>query len=214
MDPRAARTELDRATGRRATRSDRRTRPQRRERRERRRGAPVAAALLIAALAAAWLFVSGRGSGSGAVPPLAEAPATAPATRAVANTAALRAALHAPATCTDVAAADPEVACSINGVRVDARLLGAARASNEYATAAGKRSPPATGPSACANGKPDERAWSRPANPSVPAGRYRCRVEDGVAAMWWTDEGVLVHATAATPDLGALFAWWRTHLAT
>ena len=68
----------------------------------------------------------------------------------------------------------------------------------------------AVGPSTCANGAAEERAWSSPGAPEQAAGRYRCRFESGRAAIWWTveDAGVLAHATAANDDLAALFAWW------
>ncbi len=58
----------------------------------------------------------------------------------------------------------------------------------------------------------DERAWSRPETPLVVAGRYRCRIEGGAAAIWWTDEhGVVAHAVAGDHDLARLFVWWRAH---
>ncbi len=61
-------------------------------------------------------------------------------------------------------------------------------------------------------GRADERSWSRPAAPLVAVGRYRCHLEDGHAAIWWTDEhGIVAHAyTEDDDDLAALFRWWRT----
>ncbi len=71
------------------------------------------------------------------------------------------------------------------------------------------------GPAACARGRADERAWSRPDAPARVAGRYRCRVVATRAEMWWTvtDAGVLADATRDDGDLSALFSWWRSRTA-
>ena len=69
----------------------------------------------------------------------------------------------------------------------------------------------ARGDAACATGRPEERAWSRPVAPATTAGRYFCRVADGRAEIWWTvdDAGLLGHAFRRDDDLAALFSWWR-----
>ena len=82
--------------------------------------------------------------------------------------------------------------------------------SSAIATESGATIAARAGPPACARGQPDERAWSRPETPDAISGRYRCRLEAGRAAIWWTDEhGLLAHAVASDGDLAALFAWWR-----
>lgn len=64
----------------------------------------------------------------------------------------------------------------------------------------------------CASGANEERGWALPATPGAGAGRYACRVEAGVASMWWTADSsnVLVHAVRTDADLAALFNWWRS----
>jgi hypothetical protein len=68
-----------------------------------------------------------------------------------------------------------------------------------------------SGPAGCSAGQADERAWSRPAEPTVAVGRFRCVVAEGRAEMWWTDEvrGLVAHARAFDGDLAHLFAWWE-----
>jgi hypothetical protein len=141
------------------------------------------------------------------VPSAAAPPST------LADTSELRRRLGRARQCADRLGAEPEVTCTIGRVRVEARLLPPAAAAREYVAASGARIAARSGPPACAGGHADERAWSRPSAPSRPVGRYRCRVESGHAAIWWTDEhGVLAHAVASDADLGRLFAWWRTSL--
>jgi hypothetical protein len=96
-----------------------------------------------------------------------------------------------------------------NGVALEIWKVGPASAAARYRTAVGDVAP-GSGAPACARGRPDERAWARPATPTVVAGRYRCVIEHGRAALWWTnDGGELAHAVAPNNDLAALFAWWR-----
>jgi hypothetical protein len=174
------------------------------------------AGLLVAALATAWLLVQQRGStstgrGLAAAPPThpSAAPVVPPTT---ADTTALRALLADAGACADVVGAVPAVQCAIGGVHLDARLLAVADAHRTYVSSSGARIAPRQGSPACAQGRPDERAWSRPETPFVVAGRYRCRIEDGAAAIWWTDEqGIVAHAVAGDHDLARLFAWWRAH---
>ncbi len=177
------------------------------------RAKPLVAGLLVAALAAGWLLVqrtSTNGGGGLAVarptpPSAADAVPPRPA-----DTTALRALLADAGACADLVEPVPAVQCDIDGVHLDARLLAVADASRTYASSSGARITPRRGPPACAQGRPDERAWSRAETPLVVAGRYRCRIEDGAAAMWWTDEhGVVAHAVAGDHDLARLFVWWR-----
>jgi hypothetical protein len=180
------------------------------------RAKPLLAGLLVAALAAGWLLVQQRApTNSGHR--LGVARATPPRADAVvsptpADTTALRALLADAGACADTVGPVPAVQCDIGGVHLDARLLAVADAHRTYVSSSGARVAPRQGPPACAQGRPDERAWSRPETPLVAAGRYRCRVEDGAAAIWWTDEeGVVAHAVAGDHDLARLFVWWRAH---
>jgi hypothetical protein len=68
------------------------------------------------------------------------------------------------------------------------------------------------GPSACAEGRPEERAWSEAAAPARTVGRYRCSLVDGEARLEWTSEraGVLGIATRADADLRSLYQWWTS----
>jgi hypothetical protein len=140
----------------------------------------IAAGVFVALLSAAWLVSQHRPS-SGAVPILVPTTVvTTPVSRNLAN-----------------------------GIVLETWKLGAASAAARYRAEVGDVAP-GTGAPACAHGRPDERAWSRPATPTVVAGRYRCVVEHGRAALWWTnDRGELAHAVGPNNDLAALFAWWR-----
>jgi hypothetical protein len=104
-----------------------------------------------------------------------------------------------------------EVRCVIDGVELDVRLYAPGTAAEAYSRAAGALARPASGAPACARGLPDERSWSQASSPSVAIGRYRCRLEQGRAAMWWTRGERLAHALGPNGDLAALFAWWRAH---
>lgn len=200
-----SRGRLDASAGRTApsparNRTHRRARPA--------RAKPLAAGLLVAGLATAWLFVGRHGSSSNPLPP---PPITAPAA-APADTAALRALLTDAGACADVVERTPAVRCEIDGVRLEVRLVGVTEARRIYVASSAARIAPRRGPPACARGRSDERAWSRPTRPTVAVGRYRCRIEHGAAAMWWTDEhGIVAHAVASDHDLGRLFTWWRAH---
>jgi hypothetical protein len=68
------------------------------------------------------------------------------------------------------------------------------------------------GPSACAQGAPEERSWSVATAPARPAGRYRCSRVVGEARLVWTSEAtrVLGVATRADGDLRSLYQWWTT----
>jgi len=174
------------------------------------------AGLLVAALAAGWLLVQQRAS-SNRHDGLADARPTPPSAAPVvpataADTTALRALLADAGACADLVESVPAVQCDIGGVHLDVRLLALADARRIYLSSSGARIAPRRGAPACAQGRPDERAWSRPETPLVVAGRYRCRIEDRAAAIWWTDEkGVVAHAVAGDDDLALLFAWWRAH---
>lgn len=99
----------------------------------------------------------------------------------------------------------------LDGVAVDVRTYPPGTAAAAYRTATKVAAVPHAGPPACGNGAADERAWSEAAAPDVAVGRYRCAIERGHAAMWWTHGDRLTHAVAGDGDLAALFAWWRTH---
>jgi hypothetical protein len=101
------------------------------------------------------------------------------------------------------------VRCTVDRVDVEITLLGRG-ADSAYRTAIKVAPRPAAGAPACARGRPDERSWSRPSAPTRVVGRYRCTFEHGRAVMWWTDDGLLAHATATDADLARLFTWWRT----
>ena len=179
------------------------------------RSRPIAAALLLAALTGAWLFVGQRSHR--APQAAAEVPATvaapAPGSTTVTHVTSPQTSTRpAPSTdCRVPLAVGRATQCVVDGVdlvvqRYSPGTVGAAYRSNADAEAA-----PHDGPPVCAKGLPDERAWATAAAPQTIAGRYRCRIEAGRAAMWWTRGDRLVHAVARTPDLAGLFAWWRAH---
>lgn len=222
---------LDRRTGARPRRGDvpdrgRRPGGPRRRRPSRRR--LVAAGVLVAALAVACVLVTrGRGAdppagpaapGGGravpAPPSQAAAPAGAagaPAGAAAREAEALRALTGAPETCRARVEEDGvRLTCRIEHGTVE--LARPADPAREYRRALGPADGTrATGPPACAAGRPEERAWSRPDAPAVTAGRYACRVVAGRAEIWWTEDAtaLLAHATRADGDLAALYEWWR-----
>lgn len=69
-----------------------------------------------------------------------------------------------------------------------------------------------TGPSRCASGRNDERAWSSSSTPATAAGRYRCSRPHAAARIEWTDDALDVVATATRTDgdLRSLYVWWTT----
>jgi hypothetical protein len=135
--------------------------------------------------------------------------ATTTSVPAVADAGVLRSLLGSSLACTDVIAAAPAVHCAGGQNIVDAWLLTPAAALARYRTDAAASIASGAGAPACASGAADERAWARPSAPSAVAGRYRCRLEDDHAAIWWTDGPLLAHAVAPDRDLARLFAWWR-----
>lgn len=191
------------------------------------RARTLAAIVLVAGLAAAWITTSQRSSANEPTAVAAsDAPdesvvTGAPITGSSAEIRRMRSLLPEAARCAETPSSVTEATCSIALVAVHYELVGPADAlraaylggvlpelSGGSATlAAGSGAP------ACARGAEDERAWSRPAEPKRAVGRYACRIEQGRAAMWWTvdDRGLLAHATAPDADLISLFAWWRTH---
>jgi hypothetical protein len=171
----------------------------------------IATALLLGGLALAWLSFA-HSSARTAVPVLTKesVPAVPPDPRV--DTARLRMLFADAGRCVDASAARPRISCAIDGVRVEASLFTVQDARAVYEKRLGVRIRPGTGAAACAQGAVDERSWSRAAEPAIAVGRYRCRLEGGRAALWWTDEhGVLAHAVAADPDLRKLFRWWLVH---
>jgi hypothetical protein len=167
--------------------------------------------VLLGTLTAGWLLAGRRAP----PPPVPEQPAAAvPATPATMpavvlhDTTELRARLDRSSQCVGVAAREPRVRCAIDHFDVDARLVDDAGAAFRRAVGDPPAGTRGAAP-ACAHGNAEERAWSHADAPDTPAGRYRCRIERGHAAMWWTDGDLLVHAVARNGDLAALFAWWR-----
>jgi hypothetical protein len=181
----------------------------------------VAAALLLAGLAAAWLFVSHRSHAAAeaeqpaASIPVAIVDGTVPVLRAPAPSAPTlpRSTTVVPrsADCRGLSTTHTAVRCTLDGIDLEVRLYAPGTAAEAYTIAAGAVARPASGAPACALGAPDERSWSGGSSPDVAIGRYRCRLEQGRAAMWWTRGDRLAHALAPNGDLAALFAWWRAH---
>lgn len=182
------------------------------------RARPIAAAALLAALTAGWLVVGHRSHASAAAdaaptstvptrpttPPTSSVPKTTPPTRSPTT-------IPRTADCHGLAVARPEVRCVVAGVDLDVRRFAPATVAAADVRATGAEAKPRTGPPACAAGHADERSWSISSAPDAAVGRYRCRFESGRAAMWWTQDGRLFHATTHDGDLAALFAWWRAH---
>jgi hypothetical protein len=167
------------------------------------RARPVAAAALIAVLALAWLAAGHRSRAAGSN--AAAAPASLPASEAASPPAPVG------GRCASPANSKADVHCTVDGVRLVVRTYPPGTAAAAYRRATSVAARPHTGPAACAHGEPDERAWSRPDAPTIAVGRYRCVLERGRAAMWWTRGDRVSHAVAANNDLAALFAWWRDH---
>jgi len=171
----------------------------------------VAAGGLLAALTIAWLFFA-RSSSPNATP--VDPPESSPLTHPdqTLGGARLRALFADTNDCTDIPGAVPRLTCQIDGVHVDARLLGVTDARAAYAKRVRAPIRPGRGGAACARGVAEERSWSRGVEPTVAVGRYSCRIEAGHAALWWTDEhGVLAHAVSLDHDLAGLFRWWAVH---
>ena len=113
--------------------------------------------------------------------------------------------------CRGLSKVRPVVHCEIDDVSLDIRLYSPGTGAAAYYAATGVEPAPGSGPATCAQGEPEERAWSLPSAPRVAVGRYRCTLELGHAAMWWTRGDRVSHAVASDDDLAALFTWWRTH---
>jgi hypothetical protein len=180
---------------------------------------PIAAAVLLAGLAAAWLVVGHRSHASAGaeLTPRTEAPSSAPVrTTSTAGAPVLGvevppvAARRTP-DCRGLSGSRPEVTCVVDRVELDIRLYASGTAAEAYTRATGAPARPGAGAPACDRGVPDERSWSEASAPTVGVGRYRCRFEHGRAAMWWTHGDRLAHAVGPDHDLAALFAWWRVH---
>jgi hypothetical protein len=150
--------------------------------------------------------------GSPARPPSSAAASTASTRADDADTTALRALVPGSAACRDVPRPLPIIRCAIDDLDVEYRLVGTHAVVDAYEAAAGAVVDGARrGAPACASGVVEERSWSRPSAPTIPAGRYRCRIDEGRAVLWWTESstGLLASAVAADDDLAALFEWWR-----
>ncbi|HEY5170162.1 MAG TPA: hypothetical protein VIK54_00385 [Acidimicrobiia bacterium] len=178
----------------------------------RRRSRPVAAALLLGGLTTAWLVAGHRSHAPAAVASSGvAAPSSEPLSTVLASTVPATTVLRI-RDCNGLSSARREVRCVIDGVDLDVQMFDSGSVAGAYRRAAGAAVvTPRSGPPACARGVPDERAWSTAAAPDAAVGRYRCRFEDGRAAMWWTRGDRLVHAVASDGDLAGLFSWWRAH---
>jgi hypothetical protein len=129
-----------------------------------------------------------------------------------ADTGALRAMVAGADSCSDVVGAIPVLHCTLDIAEVEYRLVGTGAVADAYRAAVGAvPDGDRRGPARCAAGHDEERAWSRPSAPKMPAGRYRCVIAQGRAEMWWTEEqrGLVVHARGNDADLARLFAWWQ-----
>lgn len=175
-----------------------------------------AAIALVCALAAGWLVTTrmGRTSAQTTRDRAPVGPPT-PTGRATPDP-SLRRFVPVGAECHDQDGSVAATRCSVAGIDVDYRMMrpDSLRATYDSDVGVGPdtRGPAPAAP-ACARGGEEERSWSRPATPSRVAGRYACRVEKGLAAMWWTvdDRGLLAHATGGNADLTSLFRWWESH---
>jgi hypothetical protein len=175
---------------------------------------PVAAAVLLAGLTAAWLVAGHHApapAADGAVSSV-RVPSPLPPSTLSKTTTTTATTVPRVRDCAGLSPARREVRCVIDGVDLDVRVLTSASVAGAYRRAAGAAVVTAqSGSPACARGVSDERAWSTAASPDAAVGRYRCRFENGRAAMWWTRGDRLVHAVAPDGDLAGLFSWWRTH---
>ncbi len=181
------------------------------------RARPVAAAVLLAALTASWLVVGHRSHASAAADtpavPISAPPRTSDSTAAPSSNATTASPTTVALTkdCHGLTTSRSAARCVVGGVDLEVHRYTPATVAAAYVRAAGPEAQPRSGPPACASGSADERSWSISSAPEAAVGRYRCRVEAGHAAMWWTQDGRLFHATARDGDLAALFAWWRAH---
>ncbi len=190
------------------------------------RARPVAAGLLLAGLAGAWLLAGHQTHGSTAVtvvPPfVGTVLPTATSTSTTATPEAPTPAVPADAidvavvdtpACTGLSAARPHVRCPNQSARAaeEMALYTPGSIGEAFRKIAGAHVTPRSGSPACASGHPDERSWSIASAPQYAVGRYLCRLESGMAAMWWTHGDRLVHMRLFDSDLAALFAWWSAH---
>jgi len=170
-------------------------------------------------LAGAWLVVGHESHGSAAVVPPAE-PSTVASTPTSTSTSATvprlptNAIAHAVVTtsrCAGLSVARPHVRCAADGFVEEVALYTAATVGPAFRRIAGRAPTARSGPAACADGHPDERAWSLASAPLQAVGRYLCRFEQGRAAIWWTHGDRLWHALANDADLATLFTQWSAH---
>jgi len=169
----------------------------------------MAAAALLAMLAAGWLVTAHRPRAS--VDSTARVAAPASVTPLSGRTTTTTTTVPRTPKCRGLTSARREVRCVLDTVALDVRLYSLGTVASAYRNAAAAAGDARSGPPACARGVPDERAWSVAAFPEAAVGRYRCRFEHGLAAMWWTWRDRLFHAVAPDGDLAGLFTWWRNH---
>jgi hypothetical protein len=176
-------------------------------------GRGVALAALLALLAVATVLLSTRRSHGAAEsgPPPATTSTTRPAPTTSTTARAFDAVVGDTTGCQTLGAAEPQLLCALPGGVVTYMQVTDVQAAYRRHVADTERGAARSG--ACATGLAEERAWSRPASPDVPVGRFACRVDASAAEMWWTvdDAGVLAHAVRRDGDLATLFAWWRAH---
>ena len=147
----------------------------------------MAAALVIVALAGGWLLVA---------PPLVVRPSTAATRRA-------RALFTRPPTTEAASSLVPPTLVARRRTR-ETRHVRPVNAIEAYEAAAGVRVV-ARGPPACARARRRAPGAAGGADDHA-VGRYRC-IFTAVAAMWWTDRGLVAHAVAEHADLARLFMW-------
>ena len=174
--------------------------------------------LLVVALAVAWVTV-GRASSSEGVPPPASTARVSTASTASSRVIVTATPRWVPrsiaATCRAVGAAASNVVVDCapgRGVAVlRYRAFPSKAALDAVYSATGTRVG-GVGPSSCARGTPDERAWAPVGAPESPFGRYRCVLVAGRARLEWTTDAlrVLAVATRADSDLRSLYEWWTS----
>jgi hypothetical protein len=185
---------------------------------------PIAAAVLLAGLTLAWLFVGHQSHGSAALTATTATPVPAPVPASTvgstrASTAspiadALAAVALRTDKCEGLSTKRPHLLCVVDGAIMEVALYTKGTVGAVFRRIAGAPVPARSGPAACAADKPDERAWSSASAPQNAIGRYVCRIEGSRAAIWWTRGDRLLHVEAGDPhdpDLAKLFSWWLAH---
>jgi hypothetical protein len=172
---------------------------------------------LVVGLAVAWMWVGRRPAARGPVATGTTAAVAQPVPRADRVVALPRwVPVAIGATCVAREHADPQsvvVDCTPGRGVVRLRYRGFASVAalrGAYAAASPRRG--GDGPSGCARGAVEERAWSSEETPTQPRGRYRCSLAAGRANLVWSTEQsrVLAIASRSDGDLRSLYQWWTT----